>query len=168
MPIDQDLMTQELLNGYTQRTIGEPVRRVMRSVLASSTGLGVGSCTVTAGVSSNSRSEDASSSVTLPLWAAIAIGTIGTVGIGVFLAAMALSVARRRRAAPGSSTSSSSSPSPSLFFPIDASPNTSVSSPSHERSPEFMENDVVIVAENASTASEVIQIRPFDDEIKTL
>jgi hypothetical protein len=39
-----DLMTQSLPNGYTQRSVGEPVRRMMLSLLGVSIGLGPGVC----------------------------------------------------------------------------------------------------------------------------
>jgi hypothetical protein len=39
-----DLMTQSLPNGYTQRSVGEPVRRMMLSLLGMSIGLGPGVC----------------------------------------------------------------------------------------------------------------------------
>jgi hypothetical protein len=106
-----DLMTQELLNGYTERAIGKPVRLTMQSVLGKAAGLGKGSCDVESGSAVSSRSNGHwPGSGNLPAWL---VGTMAGVAVvlgGILLAGIAVSVARRRRA--NAALSSSHPPAP--------------------------------------------------------
>jgi hypothetical protein len=97
-----DLMTQELLNGYTQRSVGEPVRRMMASLLGASKGQGVGSCAVGAGSGKSDSSGTSGASATggmpkinLPIWAWSAIGGVGLIGILLLIFAVCTSCSRK-------------------------------------------------------------------------
>jgi hypothetical protein len=95
-----DLMTHELKNGYTQRSIGEPVRRTMMTMLGSSKGQGAGSCAVAAS-SGKSGSDtglfgDAKTTVlNLPTWSLYAIGAAVLAGV-VLLVGAVITAFRRR------------------------------------------------------------------------
>jgi hypothetical protein len=75
-----DIMTNQLINGYTQRTVGEPVRRMMNAMRGSSRGPAAGSCDVPAGtvaaVSSASTTEKPSAPQ-FPRWGIYAISGAG-------------------------------------------------------------------------------------------
>jgi hypothetical protein len=95
-----DLMTQELNNGYTQRSIGEPVRRTMLTMLGSSKGQGAGSCAVAAS-SGKSGSDNGSfgngntTVLNLPNWSLYAIGAAVLAGV-VLLVGAVITAFRRR------------------------------------------------------------------------
>jgi hypothetical protein len=103
-----DIMTNELLNGYTQRNIGEPVRRMMLSILGSSTGPSAGNCAVPAGTSAGNGAggghSGRMSQFNLPSWALYAMGGVGFVGVA--LLGYAAFIMRSRRASPKVSESS--------------------------------------------------------------
>lgn len=99
-----DLMTQKLPNGYTQRSIGEPVVRIMRSMRSRSRGVkSDASCNVKPGLPG--QGDDGNpfgdigifqSDFNLPQWAIYTIIGMGVLGAAALIWALFSSLVRRK------------------------------------------------------------------------
>jgi hypothetical protein len=95
-----DLMTQKLPNGYTQRTIGEPVMRMLKSLRGGSRGTsGNAKCDVAAGSpgSSSGNGGGFGTTFSMPKWAIYTVGGIGAVGAVALVFALLSSCSGRRK-----------------------------------------------------------------------
>jgi hypothetical protein len=102
-----DLMTHKLPNGYTQRSIGVPVARMLAAMLGDNAGVaGSGSCNVPAGTASAEAKGGASADGTsggvfdagfaVPKWAIYAMGGVASLGLIALVYALFSSLAGRR------------------------------------------------------------------------
>jgi hypothetical protein len=89
-------MTKELLNGYTQRTIGQPVLLMLQSMMGGNiNGMGAGTCQVSPNAGGTTGSGGLIPN-SLPIWSIYTIAGVGGAFLLIVIIAVAATLLKRR------------------------------------------------------------------------